>query len=217
MRKVVLMVGPYGSGKSQKLRDLIRELPAGTKHTTCSSSFFFLKNGVYKFEAAKLSEAFTVTRKRFVWALHQDFDVIFIDDNHLKFQYRKFYLEQAIEYGYEIEMWVMPKLNGIECDLQPGFYRLWDGEEDIEVEYIPDPSLLLPTEMVLQPGDEVKIGKTAGGTALVGPGPDTIPTEISKPEPTIIEDPTTGNLKRFNGKTWDTYILSPKNLLVVKL
>jgi hypothetical protein len=208
IKTVVLMAGPYGSGKSKYVKQAQAKLPKDVTSAVCSSSFFFLNQGVYRFEATKLSEAFSSTRRKFLSEISKGTTIIFVDDTHLKFQYRKFYLEHAIENGYQVEICVMAnEKKNIECDLPPGRYLVYEGEEDLECEYRP-----LETEQVAVTVEGVPVPQ---GGPMLRPVPQQTP-----PGPTmgsIVEDKETGLLKKFNGDRWIYYTPVPDPVEVIRL
>jgi hypothetical protein len=197
IKTVVLMVGPYGSGKSKYVKQAQAKLPKDVTSAVCSSSFFFLNHGVYRFEATKLSEAFSSTRRKFLSEISKGTTIIFVDDTNLKFQYRRFYLEHAIENGYRVEICVLAnEKKNVECDLLPGRYLVYEGEEDLECEYQP-----LESE-ISQTIEEIPVPQLAPS------GP---------PKGSIVEDEETGLLKKFNGDRWIYYTPVPDPVEVIRL
>ena len=92
-----IMRGLSGSGKST----LARKLGAGG--VVYSTDDFFMQDGEYQFDSAKLGEFHKANLRRAVEAMRQGISPIVIDNTHVQAWEAKPYVEAGQKYGYHIE------------------------------------------------------------------------------------------------------------------
>lgn len=94
MSTIYLMRGLPGSGKSTKARSL------GVA-TIVSADDFFMRNGVYEFDATKLGEAHAMCRLTAKFAMAKGLPVVVDNTNCSAWEMRP-YVEAARAYGYAV-------------------------------------------------------------------------------------------------------------------
>lgn len=106
MRKVVLVRGVPGSGKSTLISKIVEGLlkAGGCSYIVCSSDHFFMVGGEYRFEASKLSQAHSTCFSRFQNALGNK-DVIFVDNTFTKLWEFENYILAAKQAGYAADIY----------------------------------------------------------------------------------------------------------------
>lgn len=104
-KKAIVMRGLPGSGKSTRAREIAESI--GKIHSTDD---FFMEDGVYRFDPAKLAENHYRNYVAFVESLNAGEPVVICDNtNTEKWEYRS-YAEAARRFGYEVEIVKMPHL-----------------------------------------------------------------------------------------------------------
>ncbi len=94
-KRVVIMRGLPGSGKSTKA-----ETYGGTK---VSADDYFMQDGVYKFDPAKLAEAHAAAKSRFEEALRRGESPVVVDNTNVSEREYRDYVDLAAKYGYTID------------------------------------------------------------------------------------------------------------------
>jgi len=114
--KVIAMRGIPGSGKSTKVRELVKkfmdENPSGTTYV-CSADKFFVNSvsGKYEFDPKKIGTAHAWCRGNANAALSLGVDLVFIDNtNTQKWEWAS-YEQMAADFGYEFETCVVGELD----------------------------------------------------------------------------------------------------------
>ncbi len=103
VRKVYIMRGVSGSGKSTKAREL-----AGTTGMIHSTDDYFMKDGVYKFDPRLLGRNHMRNFSAFKDSLNRNVLIVICDNtNSRHWEYKK-YEEEAKNHGYEVEIVQMP-------------------------------------------------------------------------------------------------------------
>ena len=103
VRKVYIMRGVSGSGKSTKARELAGE--TGKIHSTDD---YFMKDGVYNFDPRLLGRNHMRNFSAFQNSLNQGIPIVICDNtNSRHWEYEK-YVEAARNHGYEVEIVQMP-------------------------------------------------------------------------------------------------------------
>jgi len=102
-RQVFIMRGLSGSGKSTFISALKKDYPDKTI-TIASADHFFMKDGVYSFDASKLGQAHKQSLEVFERALEKKVDIIFVDNTNINWREMKPYIEKAkaAEYNWNI-------------------------------------------------------------------------------------------------------------------
>jgi len=119
MRKLVVMRGLPGSGKSTKAQALIDEVVAkdpGAKVALCSADQFFtnLTTGEYKFDPKLLGRAHETCAHRAALSMEAGCVLVVIDNtNTTKWEYSR-YLDMAKYYGYEVEVCMVGNLTDLD-------------------------------------------------------------------------------------------------------
>ena len=121
MRKLVVLSGLSGSGKSQYAGKLLMEyagstgltseqmmrLPKGDMRASsayCSADMFFMENGTYKFDPSKLSDAHGACFKEFIRAIQIGCEMVIVDNTNTSEVEIAPYMLGAQAYGYEAEI-----------------------------------------------------------------------------------------------------------------
>jgi NEDD4-binding protein 2 len=107
MKKLYIMIGVSGSGKSTKSRELARyHLDKGENVYILSADDYWLMlgRGYYNYQASRIGEAHLWNLRRFENAIRDNSDkVIIIDNTNLERRSMKNYAIPAYENGYEVE------------------------------------------------------------------------------------------------------------------
>lgn len=111
MKKVLIMRGIPGSGKSTYVRDRIRNY-GDEQAEVCSADDFFMKGGTYAFDATKLGEAHAECFKSFMRAMAFDRALIVVDNTNIRAWELAGYVQVAKHCGYEVEI--------VRLDVAPG-------------------------------------------------------------------------------------------------
>lgn len=98
MRTVTILRGVSGSGKSTYTAKNF------STATVCSADLFFLKDGVYQFDATKLGNAHSWCFRQFEAALQRGDDSVVVDNTNTKLWEFKNYVQAAAKYGYEVKV-----------------------------------------------------------------------------------------------------------------
>lgn len=109
MKKIVILVGASGSGKSTWVSQQ-------EKGKVVSADHFFMKNGLYDFNASLLPKAHEACQKAFREALEAQEPLIYVDNTSTRAWERKPYVDAAKAAGYEVWVKVFridPKLGAI--------------------------------------------------------------------------------------------------------
>jgi len=102
MRKVVIMRGLPGCGKTTTARNLL----ANQKGIICSADDFFVNDkGVYVFDQRYLKQAHKACKVKF-WNSLDNYDLIIVDNTNTQHWEYAWYQEAATVANYEIE--IMP-------------------------------------------------------------------------------------------------------------
>jgi len=122
MRKVVIMSGVSGSGKSKYAGTLLLDyvsstgltveemmrLPKGDKRATsayCSADMYFVgADGTYKFDVTKLSDAHGACMREFITACQNECEMVIVDNTNTTAVEIAPYILVAQAYGYEAEI-----------------------------------------------------------------------------------------------------------------
>jgi len=106
MRKVTVMRGIPGSGKSTQVRKIIQApRPFGSSLGVCSADYFFVgPDGVYRFDASKLGEAHKSCLKRFLEFTNSNFNHIVVDNTNINPMDAVPYVAVAEALGYDVEI-----------------------------------------------------------------------------------------------------------------
>ena len=95
MKNVYILRGLAGSGKST----LAEQLSADST-SICSTDDFFMVNGVYKFDATKLSENHARNFQRFEHLLAHGWEPVVVDNTNMLKSHMRLYEIAAEKYGY---------------------------------------------------------------------------------------------------------------------
>ena len=106
MKKVYIMRGSSGSGKSTKAREL-----AGSTGKIHSTDDFFMVDGEYKFDPGLLGRNHDLNFKAFKVSLALGVDPVVVDNTATrKWEYEK-YQQVAEEAGYQVEIVSIPHID----------------------------------------------------------------------------------------------------------
>lgn len=108
--QVVIVSGIPGSGKSTFTKQQ-------TNAVVCSADQYFTKDGEYKFDVTKLSEAHGECLRRFTQALLEKKDLVLVDNTNTTVLEIAPYYSMAKAYGYAV------KLVTVQCDPETAYSR----------------------------------------------------------------------------------------------
>lgn len=102
MKKVIILAGPSGVGKSTFINEL--KSPSGIK-TICSADHFFVNRdtGEYEFNPSKLAEAHSECMTMFIKAIVSGESMVIVDNTNLDYWERRNYILIAKSQDYEVE------------------------------------------------------------------------------------------------------------------
>lgn len=93
-----ILRGPSGAGKSTRAKEL------GISGTTLSTDEFWMKDGKYQHEAARLPEAHAWNQRRARECLKQGITPVIIDNTNIEAWQMKPYVHMAQEFGYQVNL-----------------------------------------------------------------------------------------------------------------
>ncbi|KPV94594.1 MULTISPECIES: ATP-binding protein [unclassified Pseudoalteromonas] len=105
MKQVFILRGLPGSGKSHYAQSLCDEMVNGDEgqFVICSTDDFFISDGQYRFDKAKLSEYHNLNLARFIRALSQEIPLVILDNTNIKKWEFIAYAEAAHALGYQVK------------------------------------------------------------------------------------------------------------------
>lgn len=112
MKQLIILKGASGSGKST-FADFIKNGWWNPKDVAiCCADDYFTKDGVYNFDATKLSEAHSECKRNFSYAVGDEVPVIIVANTNTNDWEYAYYVNNAKEYGYEIFHIVLENRHG---------------------------------------------------------------------------------------------------------
>lgn len=119
-KTVYLLIGLPGSGKSSQAQ-IIRAFGdyKEKKSIVVSADHFFVNKltGVYTFDVAHLGAAHNNCQIEFTRSTVMEYDHIVVDNTNLTRKDRKFYIEQAKEFGYSVQLITIGEFTDEACEL----------------------------------------------------------------------------------------------------
>ena len=116
MRKLIVLRGIAGSGKSTKAKQLMAEC-SGISVCCSADNYFINAAGQYVFDAKRLPAAHTYCKGKCEGAMEAQADLVIIDNtNTRRFEFEA-YVKMAKKYGYETEELIVGGLSEEELDL----------------------------------------------------------------------------------------------------
>jgi len=106
MKKVIIMRGIPGSGKSTKAREIAATaITANYSAVICSTDDYFIDkvDGLYKFDRTKLFINHQKNFHAFIGLIHQKVDVIIVDNTNINKSDFSHYEKVATLNGYDVE------------------------------------------------------------------------------------------------------------------
>lgn len=100
MKKIVILRGLPGSGKSTKVMERYPDA------VVCSADNYFINplDGVYRYNPERIGDAHKWCRFNAIAAADASAPVIVVDNTNIKYSDFRAYLEIAEAYGYEVEL-----------------------------------------------------------------------------------------------------------------
>lgn len=114
MRKVIIMSGVSGSGKSTYMQKLFEEVGEGIVFAEVSADHFFKKDGVYNFDASKLSEAHGECFNDFITHMRHLCELVVVDNTNTTDVEIAPYILGAQAFGYEAEIVTLVRPTGMD-------------------------------------------------------------------------------------------------------
>ena len=103
-RVLHIMRGISGSGKSTLSQQIVSDAEENDhSHALLSTDRFFMKDGVYSFDASKVVENRRRNVEDAINQMKNDTNHVIIDSTHLIHAHMKPYVEAALKHGYEIK------------------------------------------------------------------------------------------------------------------
>lgn len=103
MRQVIIMSGVSGCGKSTYAKSLC--IPHGVANShIVSADTYFMSDGVYKFDASKLSDAHGACFKQFITYMQESVSLVVVDNTNTTAEEIAPYILGAQAFGYEVEI-----------------------------------------------------------------------------------------------------------------
>lgn len=106
MKKLIIIRGPSGSGKSTLARKLLGSEYSSAPEPRCfEADQFFMRNGMYEFEATKLGAAHGDCQRRLRAAMEQGEETLVVSNTSMTRWEVNPYLAMANEFGYEVTIY----------------------------------------------------------------------------------------------------------------
>ena len=104
MKKVIVVRGIAGCGKSTYVEGLIEGVEPGENVRVCSADYFFMDKGEYKFDPTKIAHAHNFCMWKFLNALAWKNGLVIVDNTFVhKWEYEN-YICAAKLVGWEVEV-----------------------------------------------------------------------------------------------------------------
>lgn len=114
MRKVIIMSGISGSGKSSHIQKLFDEVGEGKTFAVVSADHFFTKDGVYNFDPSKLSEAHGECFYDFITHMRHLCNLVVVDNTNTTEVEIAPYILGAQAFGYVAEILTLVRPAGMD-------------------------------------------------------------------------------------------------------
>ena len=101
-KKVIIMHGIPGSGKSTKAKELVKCLGMDEITAICSADDYHMVNGEYVFKPKNIRKAHDTCKSKFVKALKDGVPLVIVDNTNICEEEWFFYDCVGREFGYEI-------------------------------------------------------------------------------------------------------------------
>jgi predicted kinase len=105
MKRVIIMRGIPGSGKSTRARELVAE---GIIHSTDD---LFMVDGEYVFNHRMLGYNHGKNLKNFIKSLGLGLSPVIVDNTNVRHRDYKEYVTRAAEFGYDVQYEVLPLID----------------------------------------------------------------------------------------------------------
>jgi len=104
MKKLIIMRGCPGSGKSTKANELAKQYKdEGLVVVICSADSFFINNGNYTFDAKLLPKVHSLCQGKVCGAMEAEANIVIVDNTNVRRADYEHYINLAKLYGYNIE------------------------------------------------------------------------------------------------------------------
>jgi len=102
MKKVIILRGVSGSGKSTQVYNIQDQYKMGCR--VCSADDYFIQDGEYKFNISKLSQAHVACFGKFLNGMRFSNELIIVDNTFTRIWEVENYIKAAHLSGYEVEI-----------------------------------------------------------------------------------------------------------------
>ena len=142
MRKVMIVRGAPGSGKSTFVKHYINDIVsqetfAGVAHF--EADMYFDNDGVYEFDRSKIRCAHEWCFNSFSEALRNDVNLIFVSNTFTKLWELQNYVDHAKDMGYKVDVYHLKRIFGNVHNVPEEIvqrmintYEPYDGEIEVE-------------------------------------------------------------------------------------
>jgi len=105
MKKVIIMRAVPGSGKTTETNRLVDFYTAeGRNVKVCSTDWYSMVDGEYRFDINKLGFNHTQNKRRFLECVSDGVDVVIVDNTNTTFKEYREYMVSALFHGYDIDI-----------------------------------------------------------------------------------------------------------------
>jgi predicted kinase len=107
MKKVIVLVGLPGSGKSSYTQQLLEDLDGQFSAQVHSTDTYFMVKGQYMFDAKRLGYHHRLNLDAFKVSVDAGINLIIVDNTNIKSRDRKPYIDYAFDNDYEVSLQVV--------------------------------------------------------------------------------------------------------------
>ena len=105
-KKVYILCGISGSGKSTAATTVTRDLPAEEYAIVSADKHMVDRSGKWQFDPTRLSLCHSICQEELYTALYAEVPIILVDNTNLVQMHRQLYIDAALKFGYEVTILV---------------------------------------------------------------------------------------------------------------